>query len=173
MGLLPNEQPFPIYDQSRPRPSRFFSKLRLRSLRKIWSTSFKVRATINSQFNCTSTSYDYRDVEWGTTAHVVAPNARVGIWFFGVYGSIFSCSFRITAVIQGKSSPNNISDSVGPCGDCGHGTCQSNGKCLCQSGYTGDHCDVGMNSFFSPLCTESHSCTKFTFGSSCVWICWP
>lgn len=82
------------------------------------------------------TAYDYdgRDTGWGSNAHVEIKDATPGDWYVGVFGSLTRCHYSLNAVTEG-GCPGGCNNN----GRCAKG---SDGySCVCDTGFTGDHCE--------------------------------
>jgi len=84
--------------------------------------------------NPTRTSYDAAEVSVAQNFTMTIQDPGRLVWYIGVYGWT-SCEYTI-AVLETTSCPSNCN---------GHGSCGSNGQCLCDPNWSGDACDQQMN----------------------------
>jgi Bacterial pre-peptidase C-terminal domain/EGF-like domain len=73
--------------------------------------------------------YDFQDISMASSFSLTIPSPGQATWWLGVYGWT-TCNYTISAT-EASQCPNSCS---------GHGTCDSQGHCLCASGWAGVDC---------------------------------
>ena len=84
---------------------------------------------VKRDVNPTTISYDYRDVTVMSNFTLTIQNPAATQWKIGIY-AFQECSYSLTGTLS-MACPHDCS---------GHGTCQDNGQCLCDDGYSGSDC---------------------------------
>lgn len=80
-------------------------------------------------------SYDYQDASINQNFSLSIPDPGDSAWNIGVYGWS-DCAYQII-VSDSSSCPNNCNN---------HGTCNSEGHCLCSTGFAGEACEYTVTS---------------------------
>jgi len=77
------------------------------------------------------TNYDYYDASFLQTFSLVIPDPGQATWYIGVFGWT-SCTYTISVQLS-NACPNHCSN---------HGTCNAEGVCVCEGGFTGVDCSI-------------------------------
>jgi hypothetical protein len=86
--------------------------------------------------NPTLLDFVYNDLTTGNVAHLRVDDAGSATWYIGIFG-YSACEYTM-----------QVFDSVSCPGGCGtHGTCNSNGRCICNNGWVGANCETQSGTF--------------------------
>lgn len=79
---------------------------------------------------------DYYDASFLQTFSLVIPDPGQATWYIGVFGWT-SCTYTISVQLS-NACPNHCSN---------HGTCNAEGVCVCEGGFTGVDCSISTSFF--------------------------
>jgi len=94
--------------------------------------------------------YSYRNMSTDSVSTIVVYEPGFSVWNIGVFGQT-SCRYGLIV--------NDVTASS-VCVDCVNGVCTEDGRCVCNSGWSGPNCKTSTNKIQSGVTTAENSLTN-------------